>query len=104
MKNPTWKIELKKIDPIFNRFEMLRKFQGIHNFQDEFNLNSSWNDTWQEYIPGGDMRGLLNNVDSFPEKDAKFYLAEMILAVVELHKEGKFQVEFKLNSSWNWLR
>eukprot|EP01119_Soliformovum_irregulare_P020195 TRINITY_DN6505_c0_g2_i7.p1 TRINITY_DN6505_c0_g2~~TRINITY_DN6505_c0_g2_i7.p1 ORF type:complete len:723 (+),score=204.93 TRINITY_DN6505_c0_g2_i7:82-2250(+) len=41
-----------------------------------------------EYIPGGDMRGLLNNVDSFPEKDAKFYLAEMILAVVELHKEG----------------
>ena len=39
-----------------------------------------------EYVPGGDMRGLLNNLGCFPEEEAKFYLAELILAVLDLHK------------------
>ena len=39
-----------------------------------------------EYVAGGDMRGLMNNLISFPEEDAIFYLAEMILAVLDLHK------------------
>ncbi len=41
-----------------------------------------------EYVPGGDFRGLLNNVGCFPEADAKFYIAEMILAVLALHDLG----------------
>jgi cell cycle protein kinase DBF2 len=39
-----------------------------------------------EYVPGGDMRGLLNNVFSLNIEEAKVYLAEMILAVLDLHK------------------
>ena len=39
-----------------------------------------------EYVPGGDLRGLLNNVFSLNIEEAKVYLAEMILAVLDLHK------------------
>src|SRR5690606_35426750 len=48
-----------------------------------------------EYVPGGDMRGLLNNLVCFSEQDAKFYIAEMILAVVDLHKLGYIHRDLK---------
>jgi serine/threonine protein kinase len=39
-----------------------------------------------EYVQGGDMRNLLNNLVCFSEKEAVFYITEMILAVTDLHK------------------
>lgn len=39
-----------------------------------------------EYLPGGDLMGLLIKKDILSEADAKFYMAEMILAVESVHK------------------
>ena len=41
-----------------------------------------------EYIPGGDLRGLLRNCGCLEEGMATFYLIEMISAVAALHKLG----------------
>jgi len=34
-----------------------------------------------EYIPGGDLMNLFIKKDIIPEKEAKFYIAEMVLAI-----------------------
>ena len=43
-----------------------------------------------EFHPGGDMLSLLNRIDgqTLSEEDARFYLAEMILALNTLHTMG----------------
>jgi serine/threonine protein kinase len=41
-----------------------------------------------EYIPGGDLRGLLKNIGCLEEQMATFYLVEMIASVAALHKLG----------------
>jgi serine/threonine protein kinase len=41
-----------------------------------------------EYVPGGDLRTLLNNSGILREDDAKFYIAEMFMAVHALHNLG----------------
>jgi serine/threonine kinase 38 len=39
-----------------------------------------------EYLPGGDLMNLLMEKDVFTEEQAKFYMAEMVLAVECVHK------------------
>ena len=39
-----------------------------------------------EYLPGGDLMSLLMKKESLPEDEAKFYMAEMVLAVESVHK------------------
>lgn len=39
-----------------------------------------------EYLPGGDLMTLLMQKDILSEHDAKFYIAELILAVESIHK------------------
>lgn len=39
-----------------------------------------------EYLPGGDLMNLLIEKKIFSEKEARFYLAESILAVESVHK------------------
>jgi len=39
-----------------------------------------------EYLPGGDLMNLLMEKDVFNEEQAKFYMAEMVLAVESVHK------------------
>ena len=39
-----------------------------------------------EYCPGGDLMNLLITKDILSEKEAKFYLAELILAIESIHK------------------
>ena len=39
-----------------------------------------------EYCPGGDLMNLFIEKDILPEKEAKFYLAELILAIESIHK------------------
>jgi serine/threonine kinase 38 len=50
-------------------------------FQDEKNLYFV-----MEYCPGGDMMGWLIRYDTFDEQQARFYIAELILAVDSLHR------------------
>lgn len=41
-----------------------------------------------EYCPGGDLGDYLEAEDVFNEDKARFYMAEVILAVEDLHKRG----------------
>jgi serine/threonine protein kinase len=42
-----------------------------------------------EYLPGGDLISLLEskNAASLPEKEARFYISELVEAVQELHNQ-----------------
>jgi serine/threonine protein kinase len=42
----------------------------------------------QEYLPGGDLRNLLDNMGRLSEDHARLYIAEVILAVEALHQLG----------------
>lgn len=48
-----------------------------------------------EYIRGGDLSVLLNKYESFDVDTAKFYIAEIILAVEHLHKNGIIHRDLK---------
>ena len=50
---------------------------------------------FQEYVPGGDFRTLLNNSGVLKEEHAKFYAAEMFMGVNELHKLGYIHRDLK---------
>ena len=39
-----------------------------------------------EYLPGGDLMSLLIKKDIFTEEEARFYIAELILSIEEIHK------------------
>jgi serine/threonine kinase 38 len=39
-----------------------------------------------EYLPGGDLMSLLMKKDILTEKEAQFYMAEMVLSVEAVHK------------------
>ena len=41
-----------------------------------------------EYVPGGDLMGLLMRQDTFPESVSRFYIAEIIVAFNDLHKNN----------------
>jgi predicted Ser/Thr protein kinase len=41
-----------------------------------------------EFMPGGDLRNLLDKEEYFDEEWAKFYLAEIVLGLESLHKKG----------------
>ena len=43
---------------------------------------------FQEYCPGGDLRRLLDDLQTLTESEAKVYLADMIVAVDSLHQLG----------------
>ncbi|KNE58959.1 AGC/NDR protein kinase, variant [Allomyces macrogynus ATCC 38327] len=55
----------------------------FYSFQDEHNLYLGL-----EYMPGGDLLSLLIKCDIFPEWMARFYAAEMLLAIEEAHSLG----------------
>ena len=55
----------------------------LYSFQDIDNVYLA-----MEYVPGGDLRTLLNNSGILREDDAKFYIAEMFMAVHALHNLG----------------
>lgn len=46
-------------------------------------------------MPGGDLRTLISNVGPFSETEAKFYVAEMIIAVGCLHDMGYIHRDLK---------
>ncbi|KAG4304232.1 hypothetical protein PORY_002413 [Pneumocystis oryctolagi] len=48
-----------------------------------------------EYMPGGDLLNLLIIRDIFPEDFARFYIAEMVLCIEEIHKLGYIHRDIK---------
>lgn len=48
-----------------------------------------------EYIPGGDMMTLLMRREILPEEEARFYAAETVLAVEEVHRMGYIHRDLK---------
>ena len=48
-----------------------------------------------EYLPGGDLMTLLMARDILPEQDAKFYAAEMVLAIESVHDMGCIHRDLK---------
>lgn len=55
----------------------------FYSFQDANSLNLV-----MEYQPGGDLMTLLIKLDIFPESLAKFYVAEIVLAIESVHNQG----------------
>jgi len=41
-----------------------------------------------DYVPGGDLMGLLIRVEVLPEPEARFYIAEAVVAIASLHSLG----------------
>ncbi|WFD49496.1 serine/threonine-protein kinase dbf2 [Malassezia furfur] len=62
----------------------------LYAFQDETHVYLA-----MEYVPGGDFRTLLNNSGVLREEHARFYIAEMFVAVNELHKLGYIHRDLK---------
>ena len=52
-------------------------------------------DCFQEYVPGGDFRTLLNNTGVLANRHARFYIAEMFCAVDALHQLGYIHRDLK---------
>lgn len=48
-----------------------------------------------DYIPGGDMMSLLIRMGVFPEHLARFYVAELTLAIESVHKMGFIHRDIK---------
>ena len=48
-----------------------------------------------EFLSGGDLMTLLIKKDIIPERDAKFYIAELILAVEEIHNMNYIHRDLK---------
>ncbi|KAH9808025.1 hypothetical protein DFH28DRAFT_936840 [Melampsora americana] len=62
----------------------------LYSFQDLDNLYLV-----MEYMIGGDMLNLLIEKDKFSERMAKFYIAEMVLAIEEAHRLGYIHRDIK---------
>ena len=62
----------------------------ISAFQDEDYLYIA-----MEYVPGGDLLHLLIEKDILSEEMTKFYIAELVLAVEEVHKMGYIHRDIK---------
>jgi len=61
-----------------------------YSFQDHANLYMV-----MEYLPGGDLMGFLIKYETFDEKSAKFYMAELVLAISTVHALGYIHRDIK---------
>jgi serine/threonine kinase 38 len=52
-----------------------------------------------EYLPGGDLMGLLMKEDTFSEAAARFYIAELIQAVSSVHALGYIHRDLKVRNA-----
>lgn len=60
-----------------------------------------------EYLPGGDMMTLLMRKDTLTEDEARFYVAETVLAIESIHKHNYihrfvhlYVMLYKFNLKW----
>ena len=62
----------------------------FYSFQDKDNLYFV-----MEYVPGGDLMSLLIKQGYFPEEMARFYIAELVLAIESVHRMGFIHRDIK---------
>ena len=62
----------------------------FYSFQDKDNLYFV-----MEYVPGGDLMSLLIKKGFFPEEMARFYIAELVLAIESVHRMGFIHRDIK---------
>jgi hypothetical protein len=65
-------------------------------------------DDYSDYVNGGELFTHLNKRQHFSEQDAKIYIAELTLALGQLHKVKKFDEEFfffnlSFRLAWDYL-
>lgn len=48
-----------------------------------------------EYLPGGDLMGLLMKEDIFPEMATRHYIAELVMAIASVHALGYIHRDLK---------
>ncbi|KAJ3426693.1 cell cycle protein kinase dbf2-related [Anaeramoeba flamelloides] len=86
----------KQVQNIWTEREVL----AIHNSPWLVKLYESFQDDKylyfvMDYHSGGDLKCLLNQINSLNEDSTRFYLAEMILTVDDLHKQGFIHRDLK---------
>lgn len=49
-----------------------------------------------DYLPGGNLRKILNQNGTFTEEDAQFYVAEILIALDIIHESGFIHRDLKV--------
>ncbi|KAJ1889375.1 serine/threonine-protein kinase dbf2 [Kickxella alabastrina] len=89
-------VKLGEVQHILTERDILRTSKSewlvklLYSFQDQQSLYLA-----MEYVPGGDVRTLLNQNGILRHQIARFYIAEMIVAVAALHSFGYFHRDLK---------
>ncbi|KAJ2004851.1 serine/threonine-protein kinase dbf2 [Coemansia thaxteri] len=89
-------VKLGEVQHILTERDILRTSKSewlvrlLYSFQDQQSLYLA-----MEYVPGGDVRTLLNQNGILRHQIARFYIAEMMVAVAALHAFGYFHRDLK---------
>ncbi|KAJ1864134.1 serine/threonine-protein kinase dbf2 [Coemansia sp. RSA 989] len=89
-------VRLGEVQHILTERDILRTSRSewlvklLYSFQDQQSLYLA-----MEYVPGGDVRTLLNQNGILRHQIARFYIAEMLVAVAALHSFGYFHRDLK---------
>lgn len=89
-------VRLGEVQHILTERDILRTSKSewlvklLYSFQDQSSLYLA-----MEYVPGGDVRTLLNQNGILRHQIARFYIAEMLVAVSALHTFGYFHRDLK---------
>jgi serine/threonine protein kinase len=76
----------KDLECIQTEHEIFKKIAGDHLVKAPFSFTEKDSQIFvMEFMPGGDLRQLLNEEVYFEEEAARFYLAEMVMAIEHLH-------------------
>ncbi|KAJ2699595.1 serine/threonine-protein kinase dbf2 [Coemansia sp. IMI 203386] len=89
-------VKLGEVQHILTERDILRTSRSewlvklLYSFQDQQSLYLA-----MEYVPGGDVRTLLNQNGILRHQIARFYIGEMLVAVAALHSFGYFHRDLK---------
>ncbi|KAJ1647105.1 serine/threonine-protein kinase dbf2 [Coemansia asiatica] len=89
-------VKLGEVQHILTERDILRTSRSewlvklLYSFQDQHSLYLA-----MEYVPGGDVRTLLNQNGILRHQIARFYIGEMLVAVAALHSFGYFHRDLK---------
>ena len=74
---------VRQVENVRAERNLLAEVELYYSFQDAEYLYLI-----MEYLPGGDMMTLLTRKDILTEDEARFYIAETVLAIESIHKHG----------------
>jgi len=86
------------IELVLTEKEVQRKVKHKFIVQWSTHFKLSINSFLSEYCHGGDMRAMIVRKKRLSESDARLYLAEIIIAIEELHRNGVIHRDIKLDN------